>query len=167
MVNESFIGWLNDPQVNLFLEVRHSNVTVKEQRGIVKTYIKSPNIFYWAIAPRDVNLIGSVKVTIDKYGVGEIGIVIGDTRYWNMGFATEAIHLLNDWVVSEEVARKLSAGAYSINEGSIKAFMKNGFEIEGLRKEHVTVESLGVTDIILLGKILREPERKIIAKDFT
>lgn len=167
MVSESFIGWLNDPKINLFLEVRHSKVTMKKQREIVKTYIKSKNVFYWAIVLKTGNTIGSVKFTIDKYGVGEIGILIGDLRYWNMGFATESIHILSDWVVSEKAARKLSAGAYSRNEGSIKAFVKNGFEIEGLRKDHVSDESFGVTDIILLGKILGEPERRMSVKDFT
>lgn len=166
MVNKYFIDWLNDPQINLFLEVRQSKVTIEKQRNIVKDYIQSPNVFYWAIALKAGDIIGSVKLTTDKYGVGEIGILIGDTRYWNLGFATEAIHTLSNWVVSQKAARKLSAGAYSKNEGSIKAFIKNGFEIEGLRKDHVTDESFGVTDIILLGKILGEPEVRKNVTDF-
>ena len=166
MVSKNYIDWLNDPQINLFLEVRHSRVTIEKQRKIVKDYIESPNVFYWAIALKAGDTIGSVKLMTDKYGVGEIGILIGDSRYWNLGFATEAIHTLSNWVISQKAARKLSAGAYSRNEGSIKAFIKNGFEIEGLRKDHVIDESFGVSDIILLGKILGEPEGRMNVKDF-
>lgn len=154
MVTSSFINWLNDPAINQFLEVRHSIVTLQKQRAIVRKCVKSSNIWYWAIATKTGDIIGSIKITTDRYGVGEIGVMIGDSNHWNRGIATEAIRIIGHWAESQKTFHKLSAGSYSINEGSIKAFIKNGFRIEGNREEHIRDDSLGTFDVVLLGKLL-------------
>ena len=158
MVSNSFVGWLNDPKVNQFLEVRHSKVTRKKQREIVRKCIKSSDTWYWGIATKTGDIIGSIKIKSDNYGVGEVGIFIGDANYWNRGIATETIRIISQWAESQKNIRKLSAGSYSINEGSIKAFVKNGFQIEGNREEHIRDDSLGTFGVVLLGKILSNPK---------
>ena len=158
MVSNSFVTWLNDPEVNQFLEVRHSKVTRKKQREIVRNCIQSSDIWYWAIATKTGDVIGSIKVKSDNYGVGEVGIFIGDANYWNRGIATETIRIICQWAESQENLRKLSAGCYSINQGSIQAFIKNGFQIEGNREEHIRHDSLGIFGVVLLGKILSNPK---------
>ena len=160
MVSNSFVAWLNDPEVNQFLEVRHSRVTRKKQRKIVRKYIKSADVWYWAIATKTGDVIGSIKIKSDNYEVGEIGIFIGDANYWNRGIATEAICIISQWAESQKDFRKLSAGSYSINQGSIKAFVKNGFQIEGNREEHIRDDSLGTFGVVLLGKILSDPKNR-------
>ena len=113
----------------------------------------------------DQDVIGSIKIKSDSYGVGEIGIFIGDANYWNRGIASESISIISQWAESQKDFRKLSAGSYSINQGSIKAFVKNGFQIEGNREEHVRDDSFGTIDLVLLGKILSDPKnRKSVEK---
>ncbi len=158
MVSNSFVTWLNDPKVNQFLEVRHSKVTRKKQKKFVRKCIQSSDTWYWAIATKTGDIIGSIKVRSDDYGVGEVGIFIGDANYWNRGIATESVRIICQWAESQEDLRKLSAGAYSINQGSIQTFIKNGFQIEGNREEHIRHDSLGTFGVILLGKILSNPK---------
>ena len=166
MVSNSFVAWLNDPEVNKFLEVRHSRVTRKKQREIVRKCIKSSDTWYWAIATKTGDIIGSIKIKSDNYGVGEVGLFIGDANYWNRGIATETIRIISQWAESQKNFRKLSAGSYSINQGSISAFVKNGFKVEGSRESHIIDESLGPLDIILLGKILSESKNKLHDESF-
>ena len=138
-VSKSYVGWLNDPEVNGFLESRF----LKQTKTTVKKYVsaikKDKNYLFLAIVIKDGGKhIGNIKLgPINKvHGFAEIGILIGDKSSWGKGYATEAIKLLVNHAFKNLGLRKLTAGCYETNVGSIKAFQKAGFLEEGRFKKH-------------------------------
>lgn len=152
---EEYVSWLNDKEVNQFLEIRFTKHTGVSLRTYIGKVIKSPNTLFWAIVRKDTEKhIGNIKLgPIDwNHKVGDIGIMIGDKNSWGKGFATEAIRLISDYAFKTLKLHKLTAGAYASNVGSIKVFMKLDFLEEGRRKKHVLCSGEYI-DVTLLAKL--------------
>ena len=66
------------------------------------------------------------------------------------GLATEAIGLTVDFAFKKLNLRKIISAVYANNPGSIKAFKKNGFSIEGRTKKRYFYRG-DYVDSILLG----------------
>ena len=67
-------------------------------------------------------------------------------------YASEAIETVKEWAFSQLQLKKLSAGIYASNIGSIKAFQKCGFIIEGKLREEVISDGIR-EDILKMGII--------------
>jgi len=96
--------------------------------------------------------IGNLKIgPIDRnHGTADLGILIGEKDCWGRGLATEAIALATEYAFSELRLRKITAGSYSNNPGSVKAFVKAGWEVEGsMRMQYIASGKL--VDKILLA----------------
>lgn len=152
-MNNSYCSWLNDPETNRYLESRFINWDVEK---LVKFYnsIDDKDLFLAIIDIEKDLHIGNIKISsLDAiHNRAELGLMIGDKRYWGKGIATEAIRLVTDYCFSTLRLNKVTAGAYAENKASINAFLKNGFLIEGECREHYLTET-GWTSAILLGKI--------------
>jgi RimJ/RimL family protein N-acetyltransferase len=79
--------------------------------------------------------------------------MIGDSAFWGKGIASESIGLIVDWIKQDLKLRKVTAGAYATNIGSIKSFLANNFVREGLLVNQVLSNGIS-DDIVLLGKVL-------------
>lgn len=64
------------------------------------------------------------------------GIMVGERGLWGKGIASEAIQIASDYCFSTLNFHKLCAGYLESNTGMAKAFKKNGFEVEGVLKDH-------------------------------
>ncbi|MEN3795139.1 GNAT family N-acetyltransferase [Aeromonas caviae] len=152
-ITETYCDWLNDNEVNHYLESRFTKWDIN---SLLKYYHDKSGVeLLLAIIDNNSGAhIGNVKVSsIDKHHRrADIGIIIGDKKFWGKGIATEAIELVTNYCFSTLQLHKVTAGAYAENKASINAFMKNGFLIEGERREHYITEA-GWTSAILLGKI--------------
>lgn len=151
--NKDYCNWLNDPRVNRFLESRYQRWTVTKIKEYVKDINSSRSNLFLAIIRKDHGRhIGNIKLgpvnLRHKHCV--IGIIIGDKSSWGKGFATEAIKLAKDYAFKTLKLQKLNAGVYSQNIGSLKAFQKAGFSVEGVQKKQYYCEGRYV-DSILLG----------------
>jgi len=95
--------------------------------------------------------VGNIKLDIDEHhNRGDIGLLIGP-EHWGKGYATWAINLMTEYAYRIGL-RKVTAGAYAGNVGSIRAFEKAGFEREGILKDHWLVDG-AYQDGVLLGKV--------------
>ncbi|MGI0056051.1 MAG: GNAT family N-acetyltransferase [Nitrosarchaeum sp.] len=154
-VTNNYVEWLKDEEVIQFLELRftkHTKDTVKE---FVRNIQNDSNFLFLAIIRNDSKKhIGNIKLgPIDWiHQHGDIGILIGDKDSLRKGYASDAIKTLTDFVFDELNLHKITAGIYEENIGSLKAFLKSGFEIEGLRKEQFRFNGKYVGQIIV-GKI--------------
>lgn len=137
-VNTTYVDWLNDPQVNQYLETRFSHQNIQSVRSFVKTMIKAPNEHLFTIRTCDDQHIGNIKIGAINmhHGYGEVSLFIGDKNAWGKGYATLAIELISYYALSALKLRKLSAGAYQANIASTKAFIKAGYEMDGIKKGH-------------------------------
>ncbi|KKU14073.1 MAG: Acetyltransferase [Parcubacteria group bacterium GW2011_GWC2_45_7] len=152
---DTYVHWLNIPEVNQFLESRFIVHTKESVRAYIEKVIKDPAVYLFAIVKKDTNEhIGNIKLgPIDPHhSVGSIGIMIGDQNSWGRGFATQAIRLLVEYAFGTLHLHKVTAGAYENNIGSIKAFLKLGFFEEGRKKQHVRFRDSYI-DELLFGKL--------------
>jgi RimJ/RimL family protein N-acetyltransferase len=154
-VSKKYLDWMRDPNVNQFLESRFDTWSIQKLRNYVRKINRNRDCLFWAIISRDLNEhIGNIKLGpinwIHKYS--DLGIIIGEKSYWGKGLATETIKLVVDYSFNKLRLHKLTAGTYKNNIGSIKAFRKTGFLVEGIRKKQYFYRGKYV-DGILLGLI--------------
>lgn len=138
-VSDDYLNWLHDEEINQFLEVRLSPPKdLKELKEFVRKTNLNNSKFLFGIYDNDENIhIGNISIDVNFYhGHGNIGLLIGNKNFWGRGVATEAIKLLINFAYKELKLLKLTAGSYSSNIASIKAFEKVGFKREATLKNY-------------------------------
>ena len=157
---EKITNWLNDKRVNRFLEVRFNAPSKDEQKAQILRWNSDPDYLYLGIFGRidgrEPELVGTLKFGPynRNHQTGELGLVIGDTNYWGLGIASRSIYQAETIIKREfKGIRKITAGAYSENLGSVRAFSKNGFRIEGILEDQVE-DGANRSSVVILGKLL-------------
>lgn len=151
-----YLRWMEDSEVNQYLESRHSSQNMESIRAFIQKMLESPTNYLFGIFSNDTHEhIGNIKLgdISDKYSRGDIGLLIGNRNYWGKGIGSEAIGLISDFGFNTLKLHKVFAGAYASNVGSIKAFQKNGFVIEGKFKDHYRLPNGEWEDSVILSKI--------------
>jgi len=151
--NKNYCNWINDPKVNKYLESRFERWSVSKLKRYISDVKRNPDNVFLTIVSRDRNKhIGNIKIgPINRsHRYADVGVIIGEKSFWGKGIATEAIKLVVDYAFNKLDLHKLTAGAYSRNIGSIKAFKKAGFSVEGVRRKHCLCNGSYV-DGVLLG----------------
>lgn len=130
-----YLGWLSDAQITSHLEVRFSPPkSTVDLESFISTANASPDTLLLGIfSSSESRHIGNIKLgSIDwHHQVGDIGFLIGDVKHWGKGHASTAIGLLANYAFAHLKLAKLTAGCYSLNEGSRRALLKAGFTQEG------------------------------------
>ena len=151
-VNETYCKWMNDPEVNKYLESRFSSHSLETLKEYVRSKLgDEKNAFFAIILKKGDRHIGNIKIgPIDTvHRLADIGILIGEKDCWGEGYGSEAIRLIVEYAFDKLNLHKVTAGCYAPNEGSIKAFKKAGFSQEGVRKSHCYCDGKYVDDILL------------------
>lgn len=151
-INDTYIGWLNDPDV-----VRFSNQRfLKHDQGTSSRYLASfegtDNLFISVRRLPDDNPIGTMTAYFSRHhGTVDVGILIGDKSVWGMGYGQDAWNTLTNWLLARDGIRKLTAGTLACNHGMIKLMERSGMHHEATRKEQEIVEGQAV-DILYYAK---------------
>ena len=151
--NETYCGWMSDPDVTQYLESRFYPNGMEELQRYVEHLRDDRNQPFFAICLKNQDRhIGNIKLGpinwIQRHA--DVGIIIGEKDCWGKGYATDAIELVRDYAFGTLNLHKLTAGCYLPNQGSVRAFEKAGFAVEGVRKSHYSCKEEYV-DAILLG----------------
>jgi ribosomal-protein-alanine N-acetyltransferase len=150
---ERYLRWLQDPEVARYLESRFARHSLDGLPPWIEQMNNSPDSLLLGLFTRSEGLhIGNIKLgPIDSHhGRGDIGLMLGEKSHWGRGYASEAIMRVAVHAFDDLGLRKLTAGCYANNIGSMKAFEKVGFTIEARLAEH-WVSDDGVQDGILMG----------------
>jgi ribosomal-protein-alanine N-acetyltransferase len=155
----NYYSWMNDLEVTRYLESRFENFSEKKLIEYAKEMNANENIlFYGVFLVKNYKHIGNIKLNVNfHHRRGELGLVIGDKAQWGKGFAVEAINSMVSYAFKNNL-HKITAGCYSDNIGSLKAFEKAGFKIDSRRKRHYIVEDR-YNDLIQLVKFTSENSR--------
>jgi [ribosomal protein S5]-alanine N-acetyltransferase len=138
-VNENYYNWMNDSDVNQYLETRYIPQSIENIKKFVTGMdAKRDEIFLAICLKENDQHIGNIKLGpinwIHKFG--DISLLIGDKNCWGKGYATEAIKLISNFAFSVLNMHKLIAGCYIQNKGSAGAFEKAGYKREATLKNH-------------------------------
>lgn len=142
-ISDKYLGWLADEKINKYLEVRFKQYSKSLAEEYVRNCINSSNVYFLKIEISEFGLIGTCTIFHNHdHKTAEIGLMIGETSLHNKGFGSEAIGLLAQFCCDDLGVRKVTAGLYATNEGSLKAFLKSGFSIEAKLSSQVLLEDV-------------------------
>ena len=136
---EKWTSWFNDRETTLFMNKRvFPNTLVQQKKHLDNSKVDKNNLqFAIVLKDEEKSLIGSIGIhKIDWVHItGDISILIGEKIGLGKGIGKEAIKILVNHAFLKMNLRKITAGMWSENIGSKKAFEANGFSLEGTRRK--------------------------------
>ena len=147
--------WLEDEEVVRYTGwVKTKPQTISEVQNYIDKLLLSEKVRLFGIYAKKKNkYIGNIRLDIEwLWRVGTISIFIGDKKEWGKGHGTEAINLITDFGFNTLNLHRIDAGILDGNIGSLKAFERAEFVIEGRQKDKRF--NMGkYTDVIMVGKV--------------
>jgi len=142
--NERYLGWLNNPRINQYLETRWSLQNLDSIRQFVVSMLDDPSNYLFAIIEVATQThIGNIKVGPINFHhlYSDVSYFIGEPSAWGKGYATEAIILASRFAFNRLKLRRLQAGFYASNKGSQRALAKANYKLEAVFKNQLRLES--------------------------
>lgn len=155
--NENYVKWLNDPEVNQYLETKWTEQALDTIIEFVDSQRNNSHSVLFAIIENQTGMhVGNIKIgpVHPQYQHADISYFIGEKSFWGKGIASEAIQLVCEYGFQELDLHKISAGTYANAMGSQKVLVKNGFLKEGILREEIRFHDKYI-DIYKYG-LLRE-----------
>ena len=151
-VTQSYLDWMRDEDIIQFMECREKTYELEDLKDYAKRVAESHNDFLFGIYTSDDNVhIGNIKIgeinQLHKFG--NLGLIIGEKKYWGKGYGTVAIKLATEYAFNKLHLNKLIAGIYGNNTGCCKAFIKAGYNEVGRLKKHRLHKDEYVDQIIM------------------
>lgn len=131
---EAYRGWLEDPEVNQYLETRWRQQSLADIRAFVAAINADPaNLLLGIHRAEDGVHIGNIKLgpVNRRHACADISYLLGERSAWGQGFATEAIRRVVAFAFAEVGLHRVQAGLYEDNRASAWALEKVGFIREG------------------------------------
>jgi [ribosomal protein S5]-alanine N-acetyltransferase len=138
--SKEYADWLNDNEVNKYLETRHSPQTVQTCRDFIAVCNSDPNSHLFGIFLKSNGRhIGNAKIGFISpiHQSGQISLFIGNKDCWGKGYATQVVQALTAHSIKTLGLKKLEAGCYEDNLGSLRVFLKAGYVVEGFMRSHI------------------------------
>lgn len=156
-ITNSYVKWMNDYEVVKYTEQKYKKHTIADIKKFVKKKINSPIDFLYGIFILNKKKIhiGNLKIgPINKiHQTAEISYFIGEKKYWKIGIGSHVVKKAIEISKKKYKLKKLIAGCYSANKGSIGVLKKNKFKKEALLKSHIFFENKRI-DQIIFGLVL-------------
>lgn len=138
--NKRYLSWLNNNEVNKYLETRWTKHSISSIKEYVSNINKSKNNIILAIEDKTSKKhIGNIKLgPINFYHkFSEISYFIGEQNFWGKGYGTEAVKLMSKFSLFELKIEYLLAGVYENNKGSAALLKKLGYTLQGKFKKQL------------------------------
>lgn len=156
-----FVTWLNDPQVRAGLTISLP-LSLAEEEGWFEHMLSTPPPEHPLVieilqAEGGYQPVGNCGFhQIDwRCRCADVGIFIGDRRYWNQGFGTEAMRLLLQHGFETLNLNRIGLRVHANNLGAVRAYEKAGFIHEG-RLRQVEFQSGQYYDMLLMSVLRAE-----------
>lgn len=142
-VSENYVAWFSNKEIVRYSDNQYRLFSLEGQKLYVENCLKNKEIRLYGIFVEGIH-IGNIVLN----GIGsihkraEITYVIGEHKYWGKGITTNAISSIIEVSRKEYKLHKLYAGIAEKNIGSKKVLEKNGFNLEGIRKNHLYYDNV-------------------------
>jgi len=155
---ERSLTWANDYEVARFLVLRYPQSRAQEEawfRGDACTFFNLP----LAIETLEGEHIGNLDLrdVQPENRSAELGIMLGDKRYWSRGYGSDAVRTLARFAFQVMNLQRVHLRTYEYNERGQAAFKKAGFQEEGRLRRHLYMDGR-YWDVILMGCLREEFE---------
>ena len=152
-VGPLYLGWLNDPEINRFLESRHSESSEESVRAFVDRIAARDGDYLFAIRlAQDGRHIGNVRLgpIRAEHRLAELSLYIGDRAAWGRGYGGETVALVTRFAFEALHLNKTIGRSYAANEASIRAFLRAGYRQEGRLRAHYLLDGKPM-DLVVMG----------------
>ena len=147
---ERYLSWMHDLEVSKTLEVDGLAQTIETIKDYIKWHDNKTKFLFGIYTNKNIH-IGNFSITLNiEHQRATIGVMIGDKNYWGKGVVNEMRSLIIDWLFYKKGMNKIEAGPMSINYPAIFNFTKQGWQNEGIMKEHYLINGKKV-DSVLYG----------------
>ncbi|MCB4755559.1 MAG: GNAT family N-acetyltransferase [Elusimicrobia bacterium] len=159
-LNEQYLGWLNDPEVNKYSRRRYFSTTKEDAVRFLQNLKEGEEVLAIMTKEGDRH-IGNIQYgPIDSIShCAEIRILIGDKSVWGKGFGTEAIYLLCKHLFLDRHLHRVEAN--SCNPSFLRCVEKLGWSMEGRLRERFRMDETYL-DFHWMG--ILSPEFKLNSK---
>jgi ribosomal-protein-alanine N-acetyltransferase len=147
-VSQSYVGWLNDPEVNRYLEVRFKNQTLDSVRAYVASHDGDRSFLLGIFAESGARHLGNYSLVVEpEHARATLGVMIGDREWWGEGVVLETRGAILDLCFDRLDVEKVSGACYATNRAAIYNYQRQGWRADGVRKAHAISEGRRV-DVI-------------------
>lgn len=151
-INKKYLSWLNDAEVTKYMETRFRPPKLKDLEDYYKKISNSKNNEMFAIVVRAKHeYIGNIKLgSISlNHRYADLGIMIGEKKYWGKGYGQEACRLLLKYAFKVLDLNKVILGVYGNHKPAIRAYERIGFKTEGRIRKLLNFENRYVDKLIM------------------
>jgi RimJ/RimL family protein N-acetyltransferase len=137
---DAIMKWVNDEEVKQFLGAGPLTYPVSR--------MQEENFIEFANRPADDRKTFAIETLAGEYLGGidfhtinwidrfaEIGIVIGDKRFWGKGYGTDAMRVMLRLAFDKMGLHRVWLRVFAFNERAIASYEKCGFRREGVLRE--------------------------------
>jgi ribosomal-protein-alanine N-acetyltransferase len=127
-----YLTWLEDPEVNRYLEARWRAQSLETIRAFVTAQLAAVDSYLFAIEAESAH-VGNLKIgpINPDHRCADLSYFIGERASWGRGIATAAIRIASGIAFGLLGLYRLQAGVYASNLGSVRVLEKTGFRHEG------------------------------------
>ena len=149
-VTQNYVDWLNDPEVNDFLEVKYSTWTLDSCRDYVDCFTDSESEYIFGIYDNKSIHIGNGSVSQVNLNTGTFtaSLFIGEKHHWGKSAGMEVLLLLFKFGFDNLGLRKCFCGAYSNQLASRFILRKIGAIEEAKLKDKFLYKGNPVDEVI-------------------
>lgn len=156
----NFVAWLNDPAVRQNLMIAVPLSQAQEEDWFEQTLrhpLEEQPLGIEVQTPDGWQLIGNCGfVKVDwRNSCAEIGIFIGDARFWNKGYGTEAMRLMLKYGFCTLNLNRIYLNVYETNPRGIHCYEKAGFIHEGRLRQAIFQDGRYI-DLLVMGALRSE-----------
>ena len=128
-VNKDYKNWMNDKDITKYL-IKSNYITIKQLKSFVDSIDNSENYFFRIIDIKSNQHIGNVRVgpLNFKNKSSGFGIMIGNKKFHNKGYAKEATDLCVDFLFYFLRFKKIKFDCYIDNTPAMKVYENLGFK---------------------------------------
>lgn len=158
-ITNEYISWLNDVEINQYLEVRHIKSTKETAICYINEMRNKPECDFFAIFMNEDIHIGTINITnfnSSNYGISTYGIMIGNKNAQKLGLGGLASMMIIEYLFKMPEIRKIECTALSLNEKSWKTLESLGFLREGKLRKHNKLSNGNYADNYLYGTFKEE-----------
>ncbi|HTX80247.1 MAG TPA: GNAT family protein [Longilinea sp.] len=138
-----FVAWLNDREVSQNLLSNESPLSVAQEEKWYEKVLEQPleaqPLAIEAHVGNEWFLLGDISLFDFNWRErsAEIGIFIGDKRFWNHGYGSEAMQVMTRHALFDLGLNRVYLHVFETNPRGIRAYEKAGFVLDGkLRQAH-------------------------------
>ncbi len=134
-LNQNWLDWLNDKEVNKFSKKSNKIHTLISQKKYLSKIFKSKSkiLFMVVYRNRDIGTMLISKISKNKSEC-EISYMIGAKKLWNKNIGTKIIRSISNYIFKNLHLKKINAGVREDNLPSQKILLKNGFKLKKVKK---------------------------------